>query len=125
MKKRILVVEDNRLVRGSVTATLKDAGYEVWSVETAESALELLLELPVDLIVTDYRLPGMDGVSLLARLQTLGSTSTETTRMVIYSAAQKPVPQPDSSLPETTWIPKSAGHTALLRAIRGILGEWG
>lgn len=121
VKKTILVVDDNELVLGSVRARLEDAGYEVWSVETAEHALDLLHEQAVDLVVTDYRLPGMDGLSFLERLTALRRSGPA--RSVIYSASPKPSGRLELTVPEPIWIPKSAGHRALLDAIRWTLED--
>ncbi len=67
----------------------------------------------MDAVVTDYRLPAMDGAALLAR-----STERVPTlrRKVIYSAAQRPR-DPERSVPNLLWVPKAAGHRALLRVL--------
>jgi DNA-binding NtrC family response regulator len=63
MKKRILVVEDEDKLRRIVELQLLDAGYEVDKAARAEEALPLIDR--ADLILTDYKLPGMSGLEML------------------------------------------------------------
>ena len=58
---RVLVVEDNHEVRRMVTASIKTLGTEidVLDVPSAEEALFISTSLPLDLVVIDFRLPGM------------------------------------------------------------------
>lgn len=67
---RILVVEDNHEVRRMVTASLKTIGAEidVLDVPSAEEALVITASLPLDLVVLDFRLPGMSGLDMVTRL---------------------------------------------------------
>jgi DNA-binding NtrC family response regulator len=64
---RVLVVDDEKLIRWSVAERLQRSGYEVLSAESGEQALELLAGSPPDLMLLDVRLPGMDGVETLQR----------------------------------------------------------
>jgi DNA-binding NtrC family response regulator len=63
MKKRILVVEDEEKLRRIVELQLLDAGYDVDKAARAEEALPLIDR--ADLILTDYKLPGMSGLEML------------------------------------------------------------
>jgi CheY-like chemotaxis protein len=66
---RILLIDDNRnglLARKSV---LSDQGYEVTTYSSPEDALEHLACNRFDLIVTDYRMPRMNGVELIAHVR--------------------------------------------------------
>jgi DNA-binding response OmpR family regulator len=68
---RVLVVEDNPQVRRMVTASIKTLGadIDVLDVPSAEEALFISSSLPLDLVVLDYRLPGMTGLEMVTRLQ--------------------------------------------------------
>ena len=68
---RILVVEDELLIRMLVADELRDADYDVVEAGSADEALELLGTLaPVDLIISDVRMPGsIDGLGLLAAVK--------------------------------------------------------
>src|SRR5437660_12499092 len=69
MKPTILVVDDEPGVQKALTGVLKDEGYAVEAVSSGEACLERLTRGPVDLIVLDVWLPGMDGLATLARLR--------------------------------------------------------
>src|SRR5512133_2930320 len=64
---RVLVVDDEKLIRWSVAERLQRGGYEVLSAESGEQALELVATTPPDVILLDVRLPGIDGVQTLQR----------------------------------------------------------
>lgn len=68
---RILIVEDEVLIRMLVADELRDADYDVVEAGSADEALELLGTLaPVDLIISDVRMPGsIDGLGLLAAVK--------------------------------------------------------
>jgi two-component system nitrogen regulation response regulator NtrX len=70
-KPTILVVDDERNIRRTLRMVLETEGYEVAEAETAEEALKLLEAEPVDVGVFDVKLPGMDGLTLLARAREL------------------------------------------------------
>ena len=69
--RRVLVVEDDSLVRGLLRRMLTEAGYQAESRENADSALAAL-DLRVkewDVVVSDYRLPGISGLSFLEQVR--------------------------------------------------------
>jgi two-component system nitrogen regulation response regulator NtrX len=69
VKPAILIVDDEPGVRSALSGVLHDEGYSVEAVATGEACLERLTRGPVDLIVLDVWLPGMDGLATLARLR--------------------------------------------------------
>jgi two-component system NtrC family response regulator len=66
---RLLVVEDEEDQRHLVAGILRGAGYTVAQAGSAEVALTELGSTPVDLVLSDWKLPGMDGLELLAQLR--------------------------------------------------------
>jgi two-component system nitrogen regulation response regulator NtrX len=69
VKPTILIVDDEPGVRSSLSGVLRDEGYTVESVPSGEDCLDRLTRGPVDLIVLDVWLPGIDGLATLARLR--------------------------------------------------------
>lgn len=65
MKAKILVVDDEALVRQSLEDILSLEGYETSSVATGNEALEQLQTETYDLILLDLRMPGIDGIEVL------------------------------------------------------------
>ncbi len=69
MKHRILIVEDDEIFLRPLQRTLEVAGYEVLVVPSGEDAIDLLKNDDVDLVLTDKRLPGIDGVEIVRRIK--------------------------------------------------------
>jgi DNA-binding NtrC family response regulator len=69
MKKRVLIVEDDDVFLRPLRRALELGGFEVLTAGSGEEALDLLKGEDVDLALTDQRLPGMDGVTLVRRLK--------------------------------------------------------
>ncbi len=67
--KRILLVEDEELLRWSVRQYLSERGCEVDAVENSAQALSGCASGKYDVLVTDLRLPGMDGLTLASRVR--------------------------------------------------------
>ena len=63
--KHLLLVEDESLLRQAVAEQLGDRGFAVQQAESGEMALERLAEFAFDVIVTDLRLPGIDGSAVV------------------------------------------------------------
>jgi DNA-binding NtrC family response regulator len=64
---RILVVDDEYLIRWTLQQNLEKEGYEVFLAETGEEALEKVREEAPDLVLLDIKLPGMDGYQVLEK----------------------------------------------------------
>lgn len=65
---RVLIVDDTEIVRKALELAVRKMGHEAESTADALSALELARLRPPDLALLDYRMPGMDGVTLLGAL---------------------------------------------------------
>ncbi len=70
-KDRILIVDDERDMREFLEIMLRKEGYEARAMENARLALEYCAKNPVDLVISDIRMPGMDGVDFLKALKEL------------------------------------------------------
>jgi DNA-binding NtrC family response regulator len=69
MKRRLLLVDDDEVFLRPVHRTLEVSGFEVFPARSAEEALERLKAEDVDAVLTDRRLPGMDGVEMVRRIK--------------------------------------------------------
>jgi DNA-binding NtrC family response regulator len=83
MTKRILLVDDDPTIRESLAEALADGATEVRTAETAERALALLADGSADVVVSDVRMPGLDGVALL-RLVRERAPSVDVVLMTAY-----------------------------------------
>ncbi|MEF9475608.1 MAG: response regulator [Candidatus Mariimomonas ferrooxydans] len=67
--KKILVIDDEKIVRISCERTLATEGYEVTSASSANEALELFKKNSFDLILLDIKMPDMDGIEVLKKIK--------------------------------------------------------
>jgi DNA-binding NtrC family response regulator len=89
-RRPILIVEDEPELGRVLLEALSKNGFSPHMAESAEKALKLFKERPFDLVVSDIRLPGMDGVQLLERMKD-HSHSTPIILMTGYGSIQNAV----------------------------------
>ena len=116
--ERVLVVEDEAMVRETVIAMLDDAGYHTLEATSGHQALELLegLEAPPALVLSDVVMPGMAGTELAAKL----AVRHPWIKVLLMSG------YPDvrtSDLAGVVVLPKPVGLLDLRRAVREQLDE--
>ena len=68
MKETVLLIEDDKIMRISLEDALKYAGYDVSSFETGNEALRAFKSAPFDVVVTDFRLPDLDGFDIIREI---------------------------------------------------------
>jgi two-component system, NtrC family, response regulator AtoC len=68
MKQAVLLIEDDKIMRISLEDALKGAGYDVSSFETGTEALRAFGENPSDVVITDVKLPDMDGFDIIKEI---------------------------------------------------------
>jgi signal transduction histidine kinase len=69
MEKTILLVDDESDIREVLSLPLCDLGYRVSEAETGDQALEIFRELQPAIVLTDIKMPGMDGIELLQKIK--------------------------------------------------------
>lgn len=68
----ICVIDDQALMRDSLQATLTAQEHKVRTFDNAQEALTIIKQQPFDVVLTDLRMPGLDGVGVLRELRRLG-----------------------------------------------------
>jgi DNA-binding NtrC family response regulator len=107
MKPRILVVEDEDKLRRVIQLQLQSAGFEVEQAGAAEPALKLSDR--ADLVITDLRLPGMDGLDLLAAIRRQNS-ATPVIVMTAYGSVETAVEAMKAGAADFVMKPFSLDH---------------
>ncbi len=69
MAQRILVVDDEQSIRTIIEYALKDAGFDVVTAARGDDALVAMEREPIDLVVLDVMLPGMDGLEVCQKIR--------------------------------------------------------
>ena len=81
--ENILVVDDNNFLRIVVSKMLSRLGYEVSSADSGENGLSIFLKNKFDIVLSDYEMPGMDGVAFACSVK----KSSPRTPVVIMTGA--------------------------------------
>jgi CheY-like chemotaxis protein len=117
---RILVVDDDPDICRNLTDILADLGYEVDAATDGLSALELVRQRPYDVALLDYRMPGMDGVTLYREIkkQRAGTVSLLVTAYANPTTAEE-------ALTAGAWkvVAKPVDFGKLLRWVDEALGQ--
>lgn len=114
-RRRILVVEDDPLLLEALTTMLEEEGFEAAGAGSGEEALAEASRRSFDLVVTDVRMPGLDGMSMLGRLR---ERSVETRAVVITGFSDFHVPVEAIRLQVDDFITKPFNDDTFLRSIR-------
>ncbi len=80
---KVLVVDDERMIRWSIEQTLREAGYEVAVAETAAEGMTLFRQLLPEVVFLDVRLPDEDGLTVLKRIK---EESGQDTAVIVMTA---------------------------------------
>jgi DNA-binding NtrC family response regulator len=67
----IIIVENERIIRVPLADELREAGYRVQEFIDSSRALNAVERMPVDVVITDIKMPQMDGLELLSRIKSV------------------------------------------------------
>jgi two-component system nitrogen regulation response regulator NtrX len=118
VKPRILVIDDEEGVRSSLKMILEYDGYDVMLAATGEEGVKLLDRETPDLVFLDIKMPGMDGLEVLQKLQHL----VETTPIVVISGhADMATAVKATKLGAFDFIPKPLEQDRVLVTVRNAI----
>jgi len=66
---RVLIVDNEAILRTLLERILKKEGYEVFSVDSVQAALDRLENTQIEIVISDINMPGTDGLELLRRIK--------------------------------------------------------
>jgi DNA-binding NtrC family response regulator len=85
---RILLVDDDELIRDSLSLAFENRGCHLQAHETAEQALETLQNEHFDIIISDFKLPGIDGLTFF---QSAAAACPDSINILITAYREKEV----------------------------------
>jgi CheY-like chemotaxis protein len=111
--KSVLVVDDNRDLLYLLSVRLVSAGYMVYGATNGLEALEQMEKHSVDVVLTDYRMPKMDGFEFLSvcRVKWPGVP------VVVFSGEQEDLAHEAVELGAFAWVRKGSDFTVLLELL--------
>lgn len=117
---RVLVVDDNHLIRRLLDLILEDAGHAAVEADSGEAALGLALADPPDLCIVDEAMPGMTGSELIRALR--ASTDPRLATVPVIGISGRAGAQEDLlDAGATIFLPKPIEENAVLGAIAVLL----
>ena len=119
---RILLMDDDELLREALRIVLQGAGYEVMEAKDGQDALaKLTVPLSLSMVVTDLNMPAMDGIGLIQRLRAHPNYKyVPIVVLTTESAAAKK--QAARSAGATAWIVKPFRPEQLVAVVQKVLG---
>jgi CheY-like chemotaxis protein len=110
---KVLVVDDNQDLAENIAEILGLRGYAALIATSAEEALPRALDESLDLLLTDFRLPGMSGAELVRRVR----AERQTLRAVVMSAYTDDLTVAAARSAGATFLPKPVDLGALSRLL--------
>ncbi len=115
MAHKILLVDDEEGIRRVLGISLADSGYQVFAAESGEKALEIFRKAQPPIILTDIKMPGMDGIELLQQIK---SESPDTEVIMITGHGDIDLAIQSLKFDATDFITKPINDDALEIAIK-------
>ena len=116
----ILLVDDNRQGLIARKSLLQELGYIIRTATGGEEALELFSRGKFDVVVTDFKMPSMDGIELIQRIRSLEPNA----RIILLSGFVEPLGLCEQSTGADIVISKSAGEVGYLtRSVKRLLSN--
>lgn len=115
----IAIVDDDEAMREALSDLLEVAGFSARGFDGADAFLSEYAATPFDLLVTDIRMPGIDGIELQARLRALGSSIPVIFVTSASDAATRDRAQEGGAF---AYLTKPMSDALLLSRIRAALG---
>jgi CheY-like chemotaxis protein len=117
--RRLLLVEDDPLLRMTLAEVLTEAGFTVVEAADAESALGLVASRDdFDLLLTDINLPGADGFALACAARRLRPGLP-----VVYASGRLSEADPQRALPGAPFLAKPFSMAKALTILQGAMGR--
>ena len=114
MDKAILCIDDNQALLGVYKKMLQDRGYKVLLASNGWEGLEILQQQPVDCVILDYQMPGMNGPAVIRRMR----RRKDPQPVILVSASNPP---PDILEKVEAFVEKNKLFSELLECVESVM----
>lgn len=118
--KRILIADDDDILRMLITDTLEDTGCAIDTAEDGEEAFQLLQKKKYELLIVDYMMPQLSGMELIQKLDP--AIKEETYILMLTAKAQETDKEAALQNGADFFIAKPFSPAELLVTVEGLLG---
>lgn len=117
---RILLIDDNKLGLAARKAVLEEHGFQVVTATNGQEALERCAEISFELVVTDYKMPRMNGAEFIREFR----TRNQSTPVILLSGYAETLGLNENNTGADVVIQKSANEVALMvRSVKRLLRQ--
>jgi two-component system NtrC family sensor kinase len=113
--QRILLIDDEEGIRKVMAIALRDSGYQVWTAASGEEGLEIFSRERPPIVLTDIKMPGMDGIEVLRRIK---ASHSETEVIIITGHGEMELAIRALQLESSDFITKPIHDEALAIALK-------
>lgn len=121
-KKNILIVDDFQISNEIVAQSLRQEGYNIITARKASEALEYFQNLKIDLIITDYVMPEINGVEFIEQVRN-SENNNHVPIIMLTSMQSDKVRKKALEKGLTAWIQKPYNAELVIKKIKQLLKE--
>jgi DNA-binding response OmpR family regulator len=120
--KRILLAEDEEIIRMLIVDTLEDEDFHVDEAADGEEALQLFEQNEYDLLILDYMMPGYSGMEVIKKVRA-GLFNSEVKILMLSAKSQRHEQERILSIGANEFMPKPFSPLQLIEKVKAILDE--
>lgn len=118
----ILLVDDSTTIRNMLRATLEPAGYRILEASGGRAGLEVVKQEPLDLIISDQNMPGLDGLGMVKAIRA-GSDNPKVPILVLTTETSEAMKAAFRAAGASGWMSKPFTPERLEAALKKLLGN--
>ncbi len=120
MFKQILIADDSQSIREILTFSLERAGYQVLTASDGLEALRFFDGRPIDLLLTDYHMPNINGLELIEKVRRIDSYK-HLPILVLTTEKQSDIVREAREAGATGWLLKPFSNEKLIQTLRKVI----
>jgi two-component system, chemotaxis family, chemotaxis protein CheY len=120
MSKQIIIADDSKSIREVLAFSLTNAGYEVFVARDGMDALNFFDGRSIDLLLTDYHMPNMNGLELIEKIRELEEYKY-TPVLVLTTESQRSIIKEAKDSGATGWLLKPFNTDKLIQTLRKMI----